>query len=63
MLICSLLPGEPCPTCGTPVERVPRMFYWRGTFYDGAVCPRTNGLGPIKGEEMPPLRLSPPPDA
>lgn len=48
--------GDPCPKCAAPLERRPRMFHWRGVFYDGAVCPANHGLWAIRGEEMPPLR-------
>ena len=47
--------GDPCPLCGAPFQRRPRMFFWRGEYFDGAVC-SVHGLWAIKGEEMPPLR-------
>lgn len=51
--------GEPCPNCKEPLVRMPRMFYWRGEYFDGAVCVAQNSLWPIRGEEMPPLRVRP----
>lgn len=57
MLMQSYAPGDPCPNCGSPLGRKPRMFFWRGDYYDGAVCD-THGLWPIAGEEIPPLRPS-----
>ena len=45
-----------CTQCGKPLERRPGMFFWRGEFSDGAVCPDKHGLWSIVGEEMKPLR-------
>jgi hypothetical protein len=56
MEIESKLIGDLCPTCGDPLQRRPRMFFWRGTHSDGAVCERCNALWSIAGEEMEPLR-------
>lgn len=56
----SYMPGDPCPICGSPFDRRRQMFFWRGEYFDGAVC-ETHGLWPITGEEMPPLRPAPAP--
>ena len=48
--------GDPCPRCGETLQRRERMFFWRGSCSDGAVCERCNGLWSIVGEEMEPLR-------
>ena len=50
--------GDPCPKCRTPLVRKPRMFYWRGDYFDGAVCEPCNALYAVAGEEMPPLRAA-----
>lgn len=44
--------GDPCPRCTTPLERRKGLFYWRGMYGDGAVCPSCNGLWEIEGEEV-----------
>ena len=33
-----------CKKCGTALERRPNMFYWRGQFFHGLVCPPCNAL-------------------
>mgnify|MGYP001570234862 CR=1 FL=1 len=56
--------GDPCPDCGKPLERRAKAFYWRGEFFDGAVCyadvhkhgGAIGAMWSITGEEMPPLR-------
>ncbi len=48
--------GEPCPSCATPFVRRPKMYYWRGEFFDGAHCEPCNSGWPIEGEEMTPLK-------
>jgi hypothetical protein len=55
----SRAPGSPCPNCGATLVRMPSMFYWRGEYFDGAVCEAENSLWAIPGEEMPPLRVRP----
>ena len=45
-----------CTQCDKPLVRRPQMFYWRGVYSDGAVCPDNHGLWSIVGEEMKPLR-------
>ena len=49
-----------CTRCHKPLVRRPKMFFWRGVYSDGAVCPDNHGLWAIVGEEMEPLRPTPP---
>ncbi len=48
--------NSPCPKCGKPLVRAPKMFYWRGEYRDGALCRDDNALWTIDGEEIPPLQ-------
>lgn len=54
----SMKVGDKCK-CGHTLERKQNMFYWRGEYFDGAVCEPCNALYSIDGEEMPPLRPQP----
>jgi len=45
-----------CTKCDKPLIRRSHMFYWRGKYSYGAVCPDSHGLWSIVGEEMDPLK-------
>ena len=47
-----------CPE-GHQMERKEAMFYWRGKFRPGFVCPICKSLFVVPGEEIPPLRRRP----
>jgi hypothetical protein len=44
-----------CPS-GHQMVRHERVFYWRGDYKPGWVCPICNALYAIPGEEIEPLR-------
>ena len=44
--------GDPCSRCSTPLERANGIFFWRGMYGDGAVCPNCNAAWEIEGEAV-----------